>query len=160
MKSVIHRAYDALRRRKHGPPDVESATPLVQLLDEAEPAPHMFSRIEARIDAEPPHPGSMRYRFVVLAFFLGLSACALTVFVARDSLGIAVRSAADTRWVPLGSVTLHGSALRKFVRAKCLGHTHVLITLHGYSPALSTDTEAHDTLLITPEGKILMACIF
>ncbi|MEO1554868.1 MAG: hypothetical protein AAFS01_00435 [Pseudomonadota bacterium] len=160
MKSVIHRAYAALLRRKHSDPDVEAATPLVHLLDDAEPAPDMFARIEARIDAGSEQSALIRYRPVVVAFLLGLSAGALALHFGLDRQIIVARPTADAAWVPLGSVTLHGKGLRGFVRAKCHGHTHFFITMHGHSSTDSTNGQTNEVPLMARDEKILMECIF
>ena len=155
MKKVLHRLRAALRSTRRGQPDVEGVTPLVHLLEDAQPDPNLFMQIEARLDA-PPAP-ILHRGHVVVALVAGLVIGGSAMFVVQDRQSIVARPQADASWVPLGSVTLHGSGLRGFVRAKCDGYTHFLITMHGHSP---TDDPTVAKPLMDPEEKILMECIF
>lgn len=156
MKTLISRTCAWLRSGKCHRPDVEAAAPLVHLLDEAEPAPDLFARIEARIDRETPAPPSRAGKVAVAAFVGGAAMGALVFYVAQDRQSIVARPTTDAAWVPLGTVTLHGSGLRAFVRAKCKGHTHFFIAMHG--PA---DTEDGAEIPLMGGGeKIRMECIF
>ena len=160
MKTVFQRVFGAMYRGRHRDPDIEAAAPLMHLLDEAEPSPDMFARIEARIDAEQRRFAWPRRGVVALAFLCGLLMGGLVVFVGQDSQKIVARAAADAPWVPLGAVTLHGSGLRGFVRAKCHGHTHFLITMHGHTHPEHGSGPPAVIPLMEPQEKILMECIF
>ena len=73
---------------------------------------------------------------------------------------IIARPGANAEWVPLGAVTLHGPALRAFVRGKCKGHTHFFITMHGQTRGAADDPASAEVPLMGAEEKILMECIF
>lgn len=160
MMSFLRRAYARVRPRRKPGTDVEAAVPLVHLLEEAEPTPDMFERIEARLDSEPTRPRHMRRWIVLLSFLSGLGAGVLAVHLGQERQRIVARPTADAAWVPLGGVTLHGAGLRAFVRAKCHGHTHFLITMHGQSPSAPNDPTPPEVPLMAPEEKVLMECIF
>ncbi|WP_147114726.1 hypothetical protein [Tateyamaria sp. syn59] len=158
MKKLLHRLRAILRPARTSRPDVDAAAPLVHLLKDAEPAPDLLARIEAQID-QPDYPRKdlKKSGVIIAAFAAGLVAGAAVVFVAQDRQEIVARPSADASWVPLGSVTLRGAGLRGFVRAKCEGHTHFLITMHGHAP---TDDHDEAVPLMGADEKILMECIF
>ncbi|MFL4470162.1 hypothetical protein ACERZ8_09865 [Tateyamaria armeniaca] len=160
MKSLIRRVHAMLQPSKTSGPDVEAATPLVHLLDEVEPAPDLFARIEARLDGEKasrlPHVSKVLF----VSFTSGLAIGALVIWAGQDRQSIVARPTTDAAWVPLGAVTLHGAGLRAFVRAKCHGHTHFYITIHGQSGAGTTGHTGDDIPLMQDEEKIRMECIF
>ncbi|MEL7132233.1 MAG: hypothetical protein AAGK77_07465 [Pseudomonadota bacterium] len=158
MKTLFHRLRFALRSSRNVCPDVDAAAPLTQLLEDAVPEPDLFARIEARLDGRSrrrinPHGGGP----VAAVFFAGLVLGAAAMFALQDKQEIVARPTADASWVPLGSVTLRGAGLRGFVRAKCEGHTHFLITMHGHAP---TDDDDEAMPLMGADEKILMECIF
>ena len=158
MISLLHHLHAILRPSRTSRPDVDVAAPLVHLLKDAEPAPDLLSRIEAEID-EPGRACTDKQKsgVIIAAFAAGLIAGSAVMFAAQDRQAIVARPSADASWVPLGSVTLHGSGLRGFVRAKCNGHTHFLITMHGHAPA---DDDDKAVPLMGSGEKILMECIF
>lgn len=156
MKILFRRAIALLRGTKTPDPKVESAAPLVCLLGEAEPAPDMFAHIEAQIDAERTPRKPAGRKLVLMSFVVGVCAGALAVWQGQERQRIVAKPTADAAWAPLGTVTLHGSELRAFVRDRCHGHTHFLITMHGQSP----DTTPDEIPLMDHEEKILMECIF
>ncbi len=157
MKSLVHRLCAPLRPSSKVDPDVGAATPLVHLLEEAEPASDLFAKIEARLDDPVDPPARARRWLVIGALLAGLVAGNVVTNALSDRQKIVARQSPTAVWIPLGSVTLHGSGLRDLVRAKCRGHTHFLITMHGHAP---TDDRSEDTLLMGPDEKILMECIF
>ena len=140
--------------------------PLVHLVDEVEPDPDLFARIEAQLDADPPPPlprsRPLRRRWIAAVLCAagvagGLGALA---YFGADRQQIVARPADDAAWVPLGAVTLHGPALRAFVRGKCDGHTHFFITMHGVRAAPDGQIPHTGQALSAPQEKILMECIF
>lgn len=158
MKKLLHRLRATLRPSRTSRPDVDAAAPLVHLLKAADPAPDLLTRIEAQIDQPDRTRKDKRKNSVIIASFAaGLVTGAAVLFVAQDRQEIVARPSTDASWVPLGSVTLRGAGLRGFVRAKCEGHTHFLITMHGHAP-----TDDHDEVvpLMSAGEKILMECIF
>ena len=158
MKKLLHRLRAVLRPSRKLRPDVDAAAPLVHLLQAAAPAPDLLARIEAQSDGPDRPRMDMRRRAVVTAAFIaGVAAGAAAMVAAQDRQEIMARPTADASWVPLGSVTLRGAGLRGFVRAKCDGHTHFLITMYGHAPA---DDHAEAVPLMAPDEKILMECIF
>lgn len=158
MKFLFHRARALLRPPIKAKPNLDAAAPLVQLLSEAEPAPELFAQIEAQIDDEKVRPPLYRNGSIPIAIFMaGLVIGALSVFALQDRQKIVGRLAEESAWIPLGSVTLHGTGLRRFVRAKCRGHTHFLIAMHAHSP---TDRNSEKEPLMAASEKILMECIF
>lgn len=126
-------------------------------MDEAEPAPDLFLQIEARLDRPSLRRDGRRRWIGIAIFLLGLAVGVLCTHGALDRQEIVAQPSAQSDWVPLGSVTLHGPGLRGFVRAKCRGHTHFLITMHGHDPGA---TDAESVPLMGAEEKILMECIF
>lgn len=160
MKHLIRRAYARLRRQRDPVQDVDVAAPLTHLLNGAEPGPDLFAQIEARIDAEAlPKPARVS-AWVALAFACGLALGVGGVLVGRDRQAIVARPNPDVDWVPLGTVTLHGSALRTFVKTKCFGHTHFFITMHGVTDRQMRTTDGPGAALMAADEKILMECIF
>ncbi len=160
MKTLFRHVFSAMRSLNKRDPDVQAAAPLVHLLDEAEPAPDMFAQIEARIDnARQPRTVATNL-FVVLAFICGLAVGGSVLYLGQDRQRIVARPAPDASWVPLGSVTLQGAGLRGFVRAKCRGHTHFFITMHGHTPPDRDSGTALAVPLMESGEKILMECIF
>ncbi|MEM9638721.1 MAG: hypothetical protein AAGA94_13820 [Pseudomonadota bacterium] len=146
-------------------PDAPELAPLTHLLEAAEPDPDLLSRIETRIDA-PPRPPVERMQILRLWPFAGLLLviAMLSAFaghlLAPDRQTIAARPGSTAEWVPLGTVTLHGPALRAFVRSKCQGYTHFYITMHGVSAADPVPIATPGTPLARAGEKILMECIF
>lgn len=149
-------------------PDLEIAEPLVGILPDADPQPDLLERIEASLDQaamthvpEPDKPaaaGSFR-GFLSGALCGGILVAALAFF-ALDQQKIVARTASANPWLPLGSVTLWGSDLRSFVKAKCQGQTHLFITLHGQN-AENNGENASDGVPVMSDGeKILMECIY
>lgn len=149
-----------LRLTNLSDPGVNGVTPLVLLLDEAEPEPDLFARIEAHIDGEKKSRMPKVNKAVILALACGITFGALGMWGLQDRQRIAARPSAETGWIPLGSVTLHGAALRSFVKSKCHGHTHFYITMHGRSDKLDETGARQEILLMKEEEKILMDCIF
>ena len=137
---------------------------LPHLVQTAEPDPDLFSRIEARIDAASPvrsvQPaiGRRRAAMAGLLTTVAIISAALGYFAGPDRQRIVARPAATADWVPLGSVSLHGPALRAFVRGKCRGHTHFYILMYGAS--VSGTGPGPGTPLAENGEKILMECIF
>lgn len=140
-------------------------TPLTQLVDAAEPDADLLGRIEAAIDEEPPvavrpvhHPARIRFA-AVLALVASISGT-VGFLLGPESQKIIAQPSASADWVPLGSVTLHGQALRAFVRGKCKGHSHFYITMHGVSTDETPGNPGKGTPLAENGEKILMECIF
>ncbi len=132
----------------------------MHLLQEAEPAPDMLALIEARIDGEPRISRRAPVGVVVFVFLCGLAMGGLAVVIGQDRQSIVARTSAGAPWVPLGTVTLHGSGLRGFVEAKCDGNTHFFITMHGRGVADEPDETPVDFPLMREDEKIRMECIF
>lgn len=162
MKKLFRR----LKLRRKGHPDQEMDHPsvgsLVHLVDIEDPDPELFSRVEALLDKEvAPETRKDTSRttlFAAMAFgvcfgaILGFGASV----VSTNTQKILAKPDAKSAWVPLGSVTFHGEALRAFVRAKCEGQTHFYVTMHG------GDAEDSGPLvpLMASGEKILVDCIF
>ncbi|WP_299689838.1 hypothetical protein [uncultured Tateyamaria sp.] len=160
MKTLLRRARARLWRAKRPVSEVEAAAPLVHLLTEAEPSADLFAQIEARLDgADRPRPG-VRMRVVVTAFGAGLCAGALVFLLMQSRQQIVARPNTDAAWMGLGSVTLHGAGLRAFVRTKCSGHTHFLITMHAQSIGAQAEPVRTEIPLMDENEKIRMECIF
>lgn len=135
---------------------------LTQLLEEEEPAPDLFARIEAAIDAEERQARAPQMRerlgLTVAALLAGAAVAALILLTtAPDRQAVVARPGDGAAWVPLGAVTLHGPALRAFVRARCDGHSHFFITIEaGASP----DQAPQPGEPLQDGGeKVLMDCI-
>lgn len=146
--------------------DLDSIAPLVHMVEPAEPDADLLSRIEHVIGAQagvaPKKSNSSplgRKTLIgtfITGMLIGLSGAALVP--ARQD--IVAQTGAASPWIPLGSVTLHGSALRSFVRAKCEGQTHFFITMHGFHSEKDHSLETAAPLLMEKEEKIRMECIF
>lgn len=160
MKIPFLSALAALRPMRRQRPDIEAAAPLINLLDEAEPAPDLFARIEERLGDAPRPANRMPLGRIGFVFLCGLLAGGLAVFTLQERQSIFLRTSADGPWLPLGAVTLHGSALRGFMRAECQGYTHFFIAMHGHPPADQSDQTPADVPLTGEEEKIRMECIF
>lgn len=160
MKISFFSTLAALRPLRRQRPDIEAAAPLIHLLDEAEPAPDLFARIEERLDDAPQPAKRMPLGRVVFVFLCGLLAGGLAVFALQDRQSIFLRTSADGPWLPLGAVTLHGSGLRGLMRAECQGYTHFFIAMHGHPAANQRDQAPADVPLTGDEEKIRMECIF
>ena len=162
MKWLLHR-----RRRRSADWDrTPGAAILTQLVDPAEPDADLLAQIEARIDRETP-PATVTSSKWLCRGKLGLGillVAAVSAFLGSlagpDRQQIVARPSPTAEWVPLGAVTLHGSALRAFVRGKCKGHTHFYISMHGVSVTESGPNSASGTILMQDGEKILMECIF
>ncbi len=158
-----------LRRNKKEPLediDLESIASIVQMVEPAEPDDDLLSRIERRIDnqiaAEPERWNdpvfNRRLVFAALAVGVLIGLSGPVLLQSRQS--IVAQTGTASPWIPLGSVSLHGNALRSFVRAKCEGQTHFFITMHGFHSDKDHGKSAATDLLMKNEEKILMECIF
>ncbi len=146
-------------------PNLEAAAPLVGLLDEAEPVPDLFALIERQLDTElatQPHRAQFPKGLasLVLGLVLGAAMAMLVLFSLSHRQQIVARPAPNVAWSHLGEVTLHGQDLRAFVRAKCQGHTHFYITMHGFAAPKTPGDGDGEVPLMNPGEKILMECIF
>ncbi|MEM8654277.1 MAG: hypothetical protein AAGF36_05990 [Pseudomonadota bacterium] len=158
MKKFLYRLRAVLRSSPKVRPDLDAVAPLVHLLKDAEPEPDLLARIEGQIDGpDRPRRDVRKAGIVIAAFAAGLVSGAAAMLAAQDRQEIVARPTADASWVPLGFVALRGAGLRGFVRAKCDGHTHFLITMHGHAPE---DDHPEAVPLMAPDEKILMECIF
>ena len=160
MTPKLRRIWARLRPTSPKPPEVDAAVPLVHLLTEADPAPDMFARIEAQIDTMERPAAPLRRRMIVAAFVSGVCIGAMALWSVQSRQHIVARSHPSVDWVPLGAVTLHGVGLRAFVRAKCHGHTHFLITMHGQTIDSRPNSPVPEIPLMDANEKILMECIF
>ncbi|WP_370399911.1 hypothetical protein [Sulfitobacter sp. JB4-11] len=146
--------------------DLDDIAPLIQMVEPADPDQDLFTRIERSIDADMASvPTRKRGRVVtpkiVIATFLaglvlGLSCTSLL----QSRQRVVTQTGLESPWIPLGAVTLHGSALRGFVRAKCEGQTHFFITMHGFHSEKNRKQDIDAPLLMEKEEKIRMECIF
>ncbi|MBW4707417.1 hypothetical protein KX928_06425 [Roseobacter sp. YSTF-M11] len=155
------------------PEDLRLLAPLSELLEEARPGQGLLDNIESELNAVPGRKaiGSKRLGVTaapVLYFAAGIvTAALLTVagnVVFRDDPQIILRPSQEENWLPLGSVSLHGDALRTFVASKCRGQSHLVINLSGYlekensrnSPRVGgIETKP----VMTAQEKIMMGCI-
>ncbi|MGV6848192.1 MAG: hypothetical protein ACWA5A_07420 [Marinibacterium sp.] len=152
------------------PPDLDELAALAQLLGPQDPGADLLSRVEAQIDtldgpAAGPDPRARKvWNQAGMALSVAVLAATGGYFAGRQagpgSQQIIARPSPGANWVPLGTVTLHGPALRAFVRDKCRGHTHFYITMHGIRRAETGGNPGPGAPLAAPGEKILMECIF
>ncbi|KMW59399.1 hypothetical protein AIOL_004381 [Candidatus Rhodobacter oscarellae] len=168
LKVLVRRLRPGRPSTQGSEPNLEAAAPLVGLLDEAEPLPDLFARIERQLDAEMPaapqrpQPAGVRRELAILGLglFLGVAVAALVTLGLPPRQQIVARPAPTVVWSTLGEVTLHGRDLRAFVRARCRGYTHFYITMHGYADPQSAGDGVAEVPLMNPGEQILMECNF
>jgi hypothetical protein len=98
--------------------------------------------------------------FICLLVIVAAISGTLGYTAGPDRQRIVARPAASADWVHLGAVSLHGTALRAFVRGKCNGHTHFYISMYGVSVGEAGPTQGQGEALAQEGEKILMECIF
>lgn len=144
--------------------DLNALTPVVHLIENAEPDPQLFARIEASIDADLPAKTAMPCVFgakvVLTALLIGLGAGGVAVGFLESRQTISAQPGLSAPWIPLGSANLRGAALRSFVRSKCEGQTHFFITMHGFDKKKPINNSTEAPNLMVDGEKILMECIF
>ncbi len=165
MKNLFQR----FRRKRPASPDetdLVSLPALAHLVSPADPDPQLFVDIEAIIDQEEAvqrrstDRRTFGPRALVLALFAGCLIGGSTITSMQSHQQVVVQPHKSSPWIPLGSVTLKGAALRSFVRAKCDGRSHFLITMHRLQDHNSIESSNMNPTLI-PEGeKIRIECIF
>ncbi len=171
MKEFFRKIWAGRSALPEDEPGMEVIAPLAQFVDDVDPDVGMLERIEASLDAVDHARIVKRNRSYqrrvppLVAFGLGVvltGVCtwALYTWTTPDRQAIFAKPSGDTVFLPMGAVTLHGPALRGFVRAKCEGQTHFFIAMYAADTDPASKETAQGTSLMYDGEKILMECIF